>query len=363
MTKARVTLLNLIMKENQVSNKSNLDKIETCQQIWSLTDKDDMSHIVAAEMLKASKTIWNAVKKWLYRKWRRWRRYVVDIYFDADHDIAEMIYLVGDFTNPKWTVLVPMEYSFLSRSFKAKVKMNDNSQFKFIIDGTYIWWPHYPMTYSPEKHTNNVFRVNKIKLHSESRSFDYNGIRFGFNRRQEEGCRKRNTKIINQIAHQSFKWSEIYSGSLGYRLPYFSPDIRLDKNLHMKEKWNLIWQTQNKISTNNFVWMNGNSTFNTTSNSSNSDSLNSRKFDINKSNASMNIVKLSHIASNKNSKTPLMTNFNPLKFGAQKQSNNSHKDDMSDLSDEDLFFIDDYFKSNTVVTEDKIYLTNSQGIM
>jgi len=315
-------------------------------------------------MLRASKVIWNAVKKWLFKKWKKWRSYVVDIYFDADHDIAEKVYLVGDFTNPKWSELIPMKYSFFHRSFMAKVKMHDHAQFKFIVDGTFICCPHYPMTFSPEKHTNNVFKINKIKLHSESKSFtDHKWMNFNFNKRTEEAFRKRNTKIINQISNQSFKESNLYWSTQNFKLSYFSPDVRLDNNLSIKESPNSFWQFQNKALWNSTIAYKGKSTLNSTSKSSTSENFNSVSWSKIESKGFMNQMKLSRMITNQSSKTPMTTNFNPLKFGAQKDTNNSHKDDISDLSDEDLFFIDDYFKSNTVVTEDKIYLTNYEGVM
>ena len=55
--------------------------------------------------------------------------------------------------------------------------------------------------------------------------------------------------------------------------------------------------------------------------------------------------------------------WNPLRANIKREENKSQRDEFSEFSDEDLFFIDDYFRSNTITTEDKIYLTNSNGVM
>lgn len=91
-----------------------------------------------ADALDAAKVLKPALRRWLIRKWAAQRVYLADIYFEADHDIAEEVFIVGEFTQPKWLVKVPMKYSSFFRAFKAQVKIHDNCQFKFIIDGMFI---------------------------------------------------------------------------------------------------------------------------------------------------------------------------------------------------------------------------------
>lgn len=43
-------------------------------------------------------------------------------------------------------------------------------------------------------------------------------------------------------------------------------------------------------------------------------------------------------------KTPMTSIENPLKSRIFKDDNNSQREELSDHSDDDLFFIDDYFK-------------------
>ena len=66
------------------------------------------------------------------------QKFIADIYYEADYDIAETVYLVGEFTSPAWETVIPMKYSFFYRSFMAKIKISEGDQFKFIINGTFV---------------------------------------------------------------------------------------------------------------------------------------------------------------------------------------------------------------------------------
>lgn len=180
MSKTKLTLLSIIMKENRSGIKSqNLTAKQP--QICSLADKDVMIQVAAGEILRAAKVIKRAVIKWYFRKLAKSRIYITDIYFEADHDIAENVYIVGEFTSPKWTVQIPMKYSFFYRAFTTKIKIRDHCQFKFVVDGTFICCPKYSISYTYEKFTNNVFKVHKSKFHMESKSFsEFNNLNFGF---------------------------------------------------------------------------------------------------------------------------------------------------------------------------------------
>ena len=168
MSKSSITIFSLLKKENSFSSQVKFSKMVP-DVIWTLAEKDIMIRSFANQIIKASNVIKNAFICYLFRKQAKRKLFTVDIYFEADHDIAESVFIVGEFTNPAWTVKILMEYSFFSRAFKARIKIGENWQFKFIIDGNFIWWPRYPMTYSQEKFTNNVFKINKIKRYTDSK--------------------------------------------------------------------------------------------------------------------------------------------------------------------------------------------------
>ena len=364
MSRARVTLLSLIKKENKTKDFCESNTMQK-YQICSLTDKDDMSKVVAFEMLKAAQVIWNAVKRWLFKKWRKSRIYVVDIYFEADHDIAENVYISGDFTFPKWSKKIPMKYSFFHRSFMAQVKIHDNSQFKFIVDGTFICCPKYPMIYSPDKFTNNVFKISKSRHYPESRSFsEFKWWEIGFTRRSERLHRHKNSNFLNLISNHSFKDSNLLNEFNNFKLSYFSPDVNIRRrDLNHFEKCIPWWEFPHNFWKKNVTKGDCTSTLNSTSKLSELDPSKSCLFEARSLNFSKNPKKMSHIVAQQSSKTPMSLIWNPLRANVVKNENNSQRDEFSDLSDDDLFFIEDYFKCNTITTEDKIYLTNPQGLM
>lgn len=84
-----------------------------------------MAKIAAQEMITAQKVISNAVNQWKLKQLRKSKTFIADIYFEADPDIAQSIYLVGEFTTPQWEVLVQMKYSFFYRAFKVKIKIQE----------------------------------------------------------------------------------------------------------------------------------------------------------------------------------------------------------------------------------------------
>ena len=196
--------------------------------IWTLAEKDIMIKSFANRIIEAAKVIKDAWTSYTLRKQAKMKIFTADIYFEADHDIAEKVYIVGEFTNPKWIIKVPMEYSFFYRAFKARIKIHDNCQFKFIFDGNMICSSKYAMTYSPERFTNNVFKINKIKRYADSKIFnELNGLKIEFNWKREEYMRKKNTKILSFIANKNIIDSSLFPLSINNRLPLFSPDVRL----------------------------------------------------------------------------------------------------------------------------------------
>ena len=82
------------------------------------------------------------------------------------------------------------------------------------------------MTYSQEKFTNNVFKINKIKRYTDPKIFnELNGLKIEFNWKREEYMRKKNTKILSFIASKALKdkWKNSYS--INEKLSKLSPGV------------------------------------------------------------------------------------------------------------------------------------------
>lgn len=158
MDMGRMTILSLLQQENSAI-------IKQCHQpqpqpaFCTLEEKDIMVKIAADRVLAAQRTIANAVKKWLLKTQAKSGVYLADIYFEADYDIAQTIQIVGEFTQPAWSLKLTMKYSFFHRAFHAQVKIYEGCQFKFIVDGTFICCPRYPLVYTKDKFSNNIFRT------------------------------------------------------------------------------------------------------------------------------------------------------------------------------------------------------------
>jgi hypothetical protein len=101
----------------------------------------------------------------------RKRQYIADIYYEADPAIACEVFLVGEFTNPAWEVKIPMKYSYFHRAFKTQVKIEENCQFKFIVNGTFVVCSQYALTYTKEKFSNNIFQLNTSKNRKQGSLF------------------------------------------------------------------------------------------------------------------------------------------------------------------------------------------------
>ena len=92
----------------------------------------------AEELIRATKIITKALNYKRLKKLRQENTFIADIYYEADPDIAMQIFLVGEFSSPPWTKQIPMEYSYFHRAFRTTIKIKQGSEFKFIVDGTFI---------------------------------------------------------------------------------------------------------------------------------------------------------------------------------------------------------------------------------
>ena len=129
----RMTILSLLLTENKeksklINTEPKLDPEETRITIQQLTKL----------VFHAQKVISRAVKTWLMRRAAMNKTYYADIFYVADYDIADTVYLAGEFSDPEWKKVVPMNYSFYHRAFRATVKISEGNQFKFIVNGTFV---------------------------------------------------------------------------------------------------------------------------------------------------------------------------------------------------------------------------------
>lgn len=100
-----MTILGVLMQENNPRQKRREPKIEmTPELLQTLIDK------AVNAIIDAQKVISRAVKSWIMKKLARNKIYIADIYFEADRDVSDTVYLAGEFSNPKWERIIPMEY-------------------------------------------------------------------------------------------------------------------------------------------------------------------------------------------------------------------------------------------------------------
>ena len=154
------------------------------------------------------------------------------MYLEADYDIAEKVFVAGDFAESKWRNHIQMKYSFFNRAFKAKIKIQDGNQFKFIIDGMYIWWAKYPMTYTQERYTNNVFKIYKNKNHNNwVKAYNEDTINYRWYLTKDENSLLRSSHTNGSKVNRSFRDSLLYNQLHDKKLSKFSPDVNLSHRL------------------------------------------------------------------------------------------------------------------------------------
>ena len=158
------------------------------------------------------------------------------------------------------------------------------------------------------------------------------------------------------------------SFGINTKLTTFSPEVDIFKKkktyqtgvFNQNELLNQFWQIRNPLSGKSSSIIDWGIVFkatnwNTWSNKwAHTCSTTHRSNDDNSSNKFRNIV------AHKISKTPMEWIHNPLKAHAFGDINNSQRDGYSDSSEgDDFFFIDEYFKNSTYVTENTVYITNT----
>lgn len=204
MAMSRMTILGLLEKTNKGVPK-NCHLKQQPPAYCTLEEKEIIISITAQQILNSQRIISRAVNRWRLRKLAKMNKYIVDIFYEADPDIANEVYLVGEFSNPQWKEPVLMNYSYFFRAFRAKVTMHEDCQFKFIVDGTFVCCPKYLLTYTPEKFTNNIFRTSSSKNRCSDKPIsDFSGVAIFVNNKRAVYYRKKNSHIINKATNMSF---------------------------------------------------------------------------------------------------------------------------------------------------------------
>lgn len=84
------------------------------------------------------------------------------------------------------------------------------------------------MTYSPERFTNNVFKINRLRCLSDPKLFSEFTNSFEKNTKRDEYLnKKKNTQIFNFLANQSFKEAKLKLLPQDKRFMHFTPDAKL----------------------------------------------------------------------------------------------------------------------------------------
>lgn len=363
MVMGKMTILGLLKKENKVSVKSNLQE-QQHKSYWTLLEKDFMVKTTANEIIKAQKVISNAFKRMRFRKFAHKQTYFADIHYEADPDIAKEIFLVGEFTIPKWSVRIPMKYSFYHRSFLTQVKIQENSQFKFIVDGTFVWWPQYPFKYTKEKFVNNIFELNSIQRKQLSQSFKtkMRSMNLWISDKRERYFRKKNNQILYKIPTFECDEPKLLAGSNAHRMPYFSPNVKLNKRAIFKPHEilnnSLLYDSRMRVSRsfkfNESHMFSSSKRFSGTQDYDNSIS---RDFE---DRAMIACRESRYISTHNNSKTPMQKLENPLPSYNFDEQNKSQKDDWSEYSEDDFQFLDEYFDNIPFAHRDSVELTHAQ---
>ena len=366
MASKRKTILDILLQENNTNTKTDNGESEITQQQLNL-----MVQKTAEAMISAQKVIARAVRKrsWRLIKFRKnqdfysdyWnfdcldigrQKFIADIYYEADYDIAETVYLVGEFTSPAWETVIPMKYSFFYRSFMAKIKISEGDQFKFIINGTFVWCNRYPLIYTKEKFSNNWFTLRRnlsknfhLKLINPSKSFgEFGNSNTTLNRSKELYLRKRNSKILGHFNNNILKHPKLLSGSSVLKFEGFSPDITLRKRSILSK----TIQPSSIMSADKQEMYTAIARLGTLDPYTSSlDRYNTDYRTIegglhsNVSKKAISDKKIKNIII-EHTKTPLQIINNPITAHSFGDDNHSLRDDFSDFSDDDLYFIDEF---------------------
>jgi hypothetical protein len=203
----------------------------------------------------------------------------------------------------------------------------------------------YPFTFTQDKFTNNIFQTNRSKHLYKSKSFnDYDGVSVFIGSKRDHYFQKKATQIINKIANFGYLEPKLRLVPHGKNIAHFSPDIRMaQRNLfkqhdiinqvHSFDKY--LPNTNDSSGDDNYFGKNSHRLLSKKAQFGSNQHKPSLGMDYNSRN-------LKHIVSQKNAKTPMQELQNPLKSIMMGQSNLSNREGLSDHSEDDFLFFDNW---------------------
>jgi hypothetical protein len=358
MVMGKMTILGLLKKQNKIGIKSIPTK-KSVKTYWTLLEKDFMIQTSANAFIHAQKIISRAFRRMKLRKLARKHIFIADIYYEADPDIAKEIFLVGEFSAPEWAVQIWMKYSFFHRAFLCQVKIQGNWQFKFIVDGTFVWWPQYTFKYTKEKFVNNIFDLNNINRKHFSSPFKKMGNMNGFlSSKREQYLRKKNNEIFSRISNFECGENKLLADSIYHTMPYFSPDVNIAQRRMFNQQeilGNSLWDSRIHGSQNLKIKTSQILSSNIHVNGARTNFYSSPKY------VEDRIMKtcrdLRYITTHNISRTPLQKILNPLRSLYLDEYNKSHQDEGSEYSEDDFMFLNEYFNNIPYTPHGKLELT------
>lgn len=211
----------------------------------------------------------------------------------------------------------------------------------------------YPLKYTKEKFSNNIFRTAGTDRFSSSQRFgNCEGVEMCFNSKRELYFRKKTSHIINKVTNFSFTAPKLCLGHSRDRLTYFSPDIKLScrKNFKQHEiintwsKFDNYLPTTNDSSHDEQLFMRGYSDFpiiaSDSQNQTNGLTGCSQRF--------------KYIVPSNMARTPMQKMVDPLQNLFNHEFNQSQRDELSDHSEDDLEFLDEYLKNTQIPNHEEL---------
>lgn len=169
---------------------------------------------------------------------------------------------------------------------------------------------------------------------------NFNQTEVCFNNKREYYFKKKSSYIISKVPNLNFNPTKLLLGPRREFISYFSPDVKL-----AQRKINSFSPFDSHLPNTNDSSVDGKPGF------FNSSCYRSKKFSsldqknpVRLTETNDTSQKFKHIVTIKDSRTPMQSLQNPLARNFNWESNNSQRDGLSDHSEDDLLFLDEYFK-------------------
>ena len=115
------------------------------------------------DLNKCQSKISRVYRRFSALKKRRQGYYLIRISIECKR-ITSPYFLVGDFTNPKWTAKIPLIYSLKYQEYFRELWLKPGSNFKFLQKSQYFIHPSYPTTTDSKGIEVNTFALELSPL-------------------------------------------------------------------------------------------------------------------------------------------------------------------------------------------------------